>query len=129
MNWQERAEKAEAELKAAREQKPALVMCGGYEWRTVAEAEHFCRINHASHPVRVFYASPIPAPAVPERWRNDVFAAADELRLTLSALRNGFVKCENCGEQETTSDLDCVSDIDGALELLDELLQSAEVTK
>ena len=81
--WRERAERAEAELKAAREQEPALVMCGGYEWRTVAEAEHFCRINHASHPVRVFYASPIPAPAVPEEWREVMAELADDLAIEI----------------------------------------------
>jgi len=71
---------------------------------------------------------PQQATSVPKEWRDYVFAAADELRLTVRDLKNGFVRCGNCGEQETTSDLDCVSDIDGALELLDGLLQSAPAT-
>ena len=149
----ERAEAAEAELAKLVQQKHAATLILS---RDGSDFEMFYDIKDLKFDgdkMRL-YAAPVPTPAVPEldpmnrlivsdpkqpkspqqatsvpkEWRDYVFAAADELRLTVRDLKNGFVRCGNCGEQETTSDLDCVSDIDGALELLDELLQSAPAT-
>ena len=72
MNWQERAEKAEAELARLREQEPVAYVkykaTGGnvgLSWLAVPTGEFYPREGEP------FYAAPVPAvaaPAVPEEW-------------------------------------------------------------
>jgi len=61
MNWQERAEKAEAELAKLREQDPYAWDCGGDLSKNKDYAEWFSRTGHGN--AISLYAAPVPAVA------------------------------------------------------------------
>lgn len=67
-NWQERAEKAEAELAMLRDQKPLT-------WGTSGEL-----MDILKNPI---YSSPAPVPAVPEEWRKVMAELADDLAIEI----------------------------------------------
>ena len=48
----------------------------------------------------------------------NVNAALILIDRVLSELENGFVRCNTCGDQEDTKDLDCVEDIKAVREEL-----------
>ena len=87
MNWQERAEKAEAELARLREQEPVAYVkykaTGGnvgLSWLAVPTGEFYPREGEP------LYAAPVPAvaaPAVPEEWREVMKELADDLAIEI----------------------------------------------
>ena len=83
MNWQERAEKAEAELARLREQNPVTYVTdfNGY----AINGKH-TEIADALPTGMDLYAAPVPAvaaPAVPEEWREVMKELADDLAIEI----------------------------------------------
>jgi hypothetical protein len=110
MNWQERAEKAEAELAKLREQDPYAWDCGGDLSKNKDYAEWFSRTGHGN--AISLYAAHVPAvaePAVPDA------KTAGIIKRLRDACPAGYgCKC-------------MVNDAASELERLSALLQSAEV--
>lgn len=111
----ERAKKAEAELAKARKQKPVF-------WYAVDEITNDFMVERtpdADIEWRPLFAAPVPAPAVPEEWRDALATGAKWMRFWLSQHDCECETIHTCGYQQRRSEL----------RKMEALLQSAEVTK
>ena len=89
MNWQERAEKAEAELARMAQQEPVAWMRPDDEGYDSHFRDHSTVVSCPTNPWTGYiplYAGPVPAvaaPAVPEEWREVMTELADDLAIEI----------------------------------------------